>query len=93
MLTSGRPPASLEIIGTPLAIASRAARPKLSFSEGNRKRSEKHNILSTSLLFPRNTTLSAIPRDSARASAGSFSGPSPTISNLEGIWFCTKLKI
>ena len=46
MLTSGRPPESLEIIGTPLAIASRAARPKLSFSDGNRKRSEKQNILS-----------------------------------------------
>ena len=56
--TSGSPPELLEITGTPKAIASSAAKPKLSVSEGNKNKSEKHKILSISLLFPKKITLS-----------------------------------
>ena len=43
--------------GTFNAIASKAARPKLSFSEGRRKRSDEHRISSTSFVFPKKITL------------------------------------
>lgn len=79
MLTSGKPPVLLEITGTPQAIASKAARPKLSFSEGRMNKSEKQRILSTSLLFPKNKTLSSIPFVTHKRSQSSRSGPSPTI--------------
>ena len=51
--TSGIPPVFVATIGTLHAMASRAARPKLSFEEGRRNKSE---ILRTSLVdfkFPR----------------------------------------
>ena len=40
MFTSVIPPALEEITGTPFAMASKAERPKLSFSEGKRNKSE-----------------------------------------------------
>ena len=42
--TSGNPPWLVLITGVRAAIASRAAKPKLSVCEGNKKRSEKHKI-------------------------------------------------
>ncbi|MNT83919.1 hypothetical protein D3C72_2238590 [compost metagenome] len=57
-LTSGSPPELLEITGTPQAIASKAAKPKLSVSDGSKNKSVKHKILSISLLFPKKITLS-----------------------------------
>ena len=45
LFTSGIPPALLEITGTPQAIASKAANPKLSVSEGSKNKSLKHKIL------------------------------------------------
>ena len=44
--TSGIPPVFDEITGTPAAIASNAAKPKLSVWDGNKNKSLKHNILS-----------------------------------------------
>ncbi len=88
--TSGIPPALLDITGTRFTIASSAASPKLSASEGSKKRSEKQSILSISLLLPKNRTFSSIPNSLTKASAASRSGPSPTISSLEGISSCKR---
>ncbi len=59
--TSGIPPEFVEITGTPEAIASNAANPKLSVSEG---RINKSDIPKSSLVdfkFPRKTTFSQNP--------------------------------
>ena len=86
--TSGIPPALLDTTGTLLTIASNAARPKLSASDGSKNKSEKHKILSTSLLFPKKRTFSCSPNFFTSCSAGARSGPSPTINNLAGTSSC-----
>jgi hypothetical protein len=47
MFKSFKPPAFDDITGTLSAIASRAASPKLSFSDGNKNKSDEHKISST----------------------------------------------
>ena len=61
LLTSESPPALLEITGTPAAIASRAARPKLSDSEGRINKSAVQSISLISKQLPKKRAFSKIP--------------------------------
>ena len=59
--TSGRPPAAVPMTGTPQAIASRAARPNDSASEGRSMRRAAGRIVSIAATLPRNVVRSANP--------------------------------
>ena len=76
-----------EITGTPLIIASKAANPKLSLSEGNRNKSEKQRILLISLLSPKNKTRLEMPNSFTKSLAEETSGPSPTMMSFAFISF------
>ncbi len=93
MLISVKPPAFVETTGTPEAMASRAANPKLSYSEVSRKRSPMASISSICSCLPTNCILSHIFNLRDNSSAVCLSGPSPTNNNLAGICFCTSLNI
>ena len=93
IFNSFNPPTLEDITGIFKAIASRAASPKLSFSEGSKKRSEEHKISSTSFVFPRKITLFFKSFFLKKSLAFFLSGPSPTIISLEFIFFEILLKI
>ena len=83
--SSGKPPVFDEITGTSQAMASRAAKPKLSFSEGIKNKSATDKTSSIASSFPTKRTSS--PRFISRLSCsiGPRSGPSPTSNSLLGI--------
>ena len=68
------------------AIASRAAKPKLSVFDGRINKSEWQSSFSTSCVFPKNCTLS-IFLSLMSCFANSNSGPSPINLNLHLIFF------
>ena len=87
MFTSGIPPAFELITGVDAAIASNAASPKLSCSEGRRKTSDSSKILYKSFTFPINRILSISSGFSSKNSViTSISGPSPIMINLDLIF-------
>src|SRR2546429_198569 len=90
--TSGRPPTALARTGTAHAIASSAARPNDSVSEGSRKRSLPRRISATSSTLPRKRTSRRSSRRSTSCSAASRSGPSPTSTSVAGSWRRTPAK-
>src|SRR6266404_4836357 len=90
--TSGRPPTALARTGTAHAIASSAARPNDSVSDGNRKRSLPRRISATSSTLPRKRTSRRSSRRSTSCSAVSRSGPSPTSTSVAGSWRRTPAK-
>ena len=84
ILISFNPPAS-ELMTTVLAaMASSAASPKLSYSEGNKNTSLTAKISSICSCLPKKRTSASSPYCLVRSSARGRSGPSPTINNLEG---------
>ena len=94
MFTSGIPPALLEITGVSAAIASNAAKPKLSCSEGNKNTSANFRIWYKLSTFP--SSLILLMRcgfSLINSLMTSTSGPSPKINNLDFTDFSTLLKI
>ena len=85
IFTSGIPPAFELITGTSQAMASNAARPKLSDSLGNMNRSPMLKISSMASCFPRNVTQSQVLNSLETFSICERSGPSPMSSNFAGI--------
>ena len=86
MIISGRPPALVDITGTSAAIASNAAKPKLSYSLVNKNKSAMGNMSSICSCLPKNLMASHALLSLAAASIGGRSGPSPNSNNLEGIF-------
>ena len=84
LLTSGIPPELLDTTGTPIDIASNAARPKLSVCEGNKKASEIASTSEVSLIFPRKRICAHKESSLHNCSQLYLSGPSPTNKSFAG---------
>ena len=80
-ITSGSPPTADATTGTSHAIASSAARPKLSCADGSRNRSATESSATMSSCSPRNSASPISPADVNRSCARCASGPSPTSSS------------
>ena len=85
IFNSGIPPALEEMTGNLQAMASNAANPKLSVSEGNKNKSETESISSTASNLPKNLTLSFKFNSRTNCSTSLLSGPSPANNNFAGI--------
>src|ERR1700679_3419285 len=83
-ISSGTPPTRVAMAGTQQAMASSAARPKDSSSEGMSMRSERARSSLTFSCLPTKSTRSATPRRMARNSAAGRAGPSPIMSGRAG---------
>ncbi len=91
--TSGIPPVLELTTGTCAAIASKAARPKLSFSEGRRNKSQALRSFSGFVMLHRKCMCSTRSISFAIFSKVLCSGPSPTSMSFAGIFFCTMANI
>lgn len=87
MFTSGSPPELELMTGTQAAMASNAANPKLSVSEGSINKSQALRSFSGFLIFPKKWTSSQICNSLQSFSILLRSGQSHTSSSLVGI-FC-----
>ena len=83
-ITSGRPPTRDAMTGTSHAIASSAARPKLSVADGSRNTSDADRSERTSSCSPTARTSPATPRSRASSRPCGRSGPSPTSTSVAG---------
>ena len=89
MFNSGIPPVLLDITGIFIAIASNAANPKDSVSDGNKNTSPTANISFGFAILPTEIISLHVSNSLHSLSIASLSGPSPTKISLHGIFFLT----
>ncbi len=90
--SSGTPPTRVAMQGTPQAMASRAARPKLSMEEGMSMRSPRGSRSCTLSCLPRKWMRFWMPCLRARCSARERSGPSPMSMSRDGTCWAMRAK-